>query len=95
MSRQIKDGKKTQRGQKKTRAEVETRIDAEANEVWKGHLNLDNFIVIREDIPNSLEVKISMGFKNPTVTENTSKTITGQNLYVDWFPRKRNHGQTH
>jgi len=72
---------------KKTKTEVESDLEKNANSVWKGKQNIDNFIVICEDIPQSLECEIVMGFKDPNVESNkiTSSNISGQHIYTDVF----------
>lgn len=46
----------------------------------------DNFIVIYKDVPNSMQVIIKFGFKNPNADDPTNiSTIDGQELLVDKF----------
>lgn len=69
--------------------QVEGKINDTRNAVWKDHMNFDNFIVIASDLPESLDVEITMGFKNPDAEDqHNPATIKGQHLHVDWFRAK-------
>ena len=65
-------------------ADVDARINNEANEFWKGRVNLDNFFAIFTRHPGSVHVTGTMGFKNANV-ENTDRpnTVLGHVFNVD------------
>ena len=44
---------------------VEARLNNEANEFWKGRVNIDNFVAIFAHHPGAFHVPVTMGFKNP------------------------------
>ena len=43
---------------------VEARCNNEANEFWKGRVNIDNFVAIFTHNPGAFHVTVTMGFKN-------------------------------
>ena len=43
---------------------VEARLNNEANEFWKGRVNIDNFVAIFPHHPGAFHVTVTMGFKN-------------------------------
>ena len=46
---------------------VEAHLNNEANEFWKGRVNIDNFVAIFTHQPGAFHVTVTIGFKNPNL----------------------------
>ena len=63
---------------------VEARLNNEANEVWKGRVNIDNFVAIFTHHPGAFHVTVTMGLKNPNAQNPDSpNTVLGHVFNVD------------
>ncbi len=72
-----------------SKEKVEKQINDPNNPVWKNKMNFDNFIVIATDIPTSMQVEITIGFKNKHTKEpHNPGTIKGQVFVTDWYRAK-------
>jgi hypothetical protein len=72
-----------------SKEKVEEQINQEDNAVWKDKMNFNNFIVIASDIPTSMQVEITMGFKNQKTDQpHNAATVKGQVFVTDWFRAK-------
>ena len=63
---------------------VEARLNNEANEFWKGRVDIDNFVAVFTHHPGAFDVTVTMGFKN-TDAENpeTPNTVLAHVFNVD------------
>lgn len=63
---------------------VEARLNNEANEFWKGRVNIDNFVAIFTHHPGAFHVTVTMGFKNTDAQNpDNPNTVLGHVFNVD------------
>ena len=63
---------------------VEARLNNEANEFWKGRVNIENFVAIFTHHPGALHVTGTMGFKNTDAQNpDNTNTVLGHVFNVD------------
>ena len=63
---------------------VEARLNNEANEFWKGRVNIDNIVAIFTHHPGAFHVTVTMGFQNTDAQNpDNHNTVLGHEFNVN------------